>query len=258
MIDFSGKVILVTGGSRGIGAATVKALAGAGGDVVVHYGSNEAAARETAEQAGPNHCHLVQADLRQPEAANGLWRSALAWKGRVDVLVNNAGIFSAAPVDGTDENWTNNWQETLQVNLVASADLCRQAVNTWLGTDEGNPRGIIVNVASRATWRGDGPDYWSYAASKGGMVSMMKTIARAHAADGILCYAVAPGFVETDMAIEAFDLDPMLRDTVVRDIPMGDIAPASDIANTICFLASGLAPHATGQTIDVNGASYVR
>lgn len=258
MIDFSGKVILVTGGSRGIGATTVKALTRAGGDVVLHYGSNSAAAEKTAQEAGTGRCHLVQADLNEPGAATSLWREATAWKGRIDVLVNNAGVFSPGLVDGTDADWSENWQRTLQVNLIAAADLCRQAVNDWRKGEGKGIRGVIVNVASRASWRGDGPEYWSYAASKGGMISLMKTIARAYAHDGILCYAVAPGFVETDMATESFDHDPTLRDVVVRDIPMGDIAPASDIANTICFLASGLAPHATGTTIDVNGASYVR
>jgi 3-oxoacyl-[acyl-carrier protein] reductase len=258
MIDFSGKVILVTGGSRGIGAATVKALVGAGGDVVLHYGSNGAAAEKTAQEAGPEHCRLVRADLNVPGAAVGLWCQAVDWKGRVDVLVNNAGVFYPGLVSGPDADWLENWQRTLQINLVATADLCRQAVNAWRDGENKAVRGIIVNVASRASWRGDGPEHWSYAASKGGMISLMKSIARAYASDGILCYGVAPGFVETDMANESFEHDLALRDLVVRDIPMGDIAPASDIANTICFLASGLAPHATGATLDVNGASYVR
>ena len=258
MIDFSGKVILLTGGSRGIGAATVKALVAAGGDVVLHYGSNSAAAEKTAHEAGAGHCHLIQVDLNEPGAGAELWRKAVAGKGRVDVLVNNAGVFSPGVLDGSDDDWSENWHRTLQINLVATADLCRQAVNTWRAEEGDGIRGVIVNVASRASWRGDGPEYWSYAASKGGMISLMKTIARAHAGDGILCYAVAPGFVATDMATESFEHDPTLRDLVVRDIPMGDIAPATDIANTICFLASGLAPHATGTTVDVNGASYVR
>ena len=256
MINFSGKVVLVTGGSRGIGAATVKAIAAAGGDVVIHYGANEAAARDTADAAGAKQCHLVQADLDALGAAGDIWQQAMAWKGHVDVLVNNAGIFTPADIDGSDEDWHEAWRRTLQVNLVAAGDLCREAIVSWRSA--GIRGSVIVNVASRAAARGDGPEYWSYAASKGGMVSMTKTIARAYGADGIYAYGVAPGFVETDMALESFEHDPALRDIVVRDIPMGDIAPPLDVANTICFLASGLAPHATGTTIDVNGASYVR
>ncbi|MBC8268767.1 MAG: SDR family oxidoreductase [Rhodospirillaceae bacterium] len=255
MIDFSHKVALVTGGSRGIGAATVKAMVSAGADVVLHYGSNRQAAEKTADEAGHAHCHLLKADLNEAEAAGELWGKALSWKGQIDIVVNNAGVFEAAEVGCSDSHWREVWQRTLQINLIATADLCRQAINHW---QEKGVGGSIVNVASRAAFRGDGPDYWSYAASKGGMISLTKTLARAYSADGIYTYGVAPGFVSTDMALEAFELDPTLRERVVSEIPMGDIAPPSQIANTICFLASGLATHASGQTIDVNGASYVR
>lgn len=255
MIKFSNKVALVTGGSRGIGAATVKAIVAAGGSVVIHYGSNQKAAEGTAADAGSTQCHILKADLGEPGAASALWRDALAWRGQIDILVNNAGVFYQEDITGPDENWRDVWHRTLQINLIATADLCREAINHWREKSTG---GAIVNVASRAAFRGDGPDYWSYAASKGALISLTKTLARAYCAQGIYTYAVAPGFVATDMALEAFERDPTLRDRVVGDIPIGDIAPASDIANTICFLASGLATHATGQTIDVNGASYVR
>jgi 3-oxoacyl-[acyl-carrier protein] reductase len=255
MINFEGKVVLVTGGSRGIGSATVKAIAAAGGDVIVHFAGNAAAAAKTAAVVPAGKSHIVQGDLNEPGMAKAVWDKALAWKGRIDVLVNNAGIFQNADVGGSDEDWSTAWQRVLQVNLVASADLSRMAVNTWHSANTG---GIIINVSSRAAHRGDAPDQWPYAASKGGMVSLTKTIARAYAADGIYAYCVAPGFTETDMATGAFEKDPAFKEVVIRDIPMGEIAPASDIANTICFLASGLVPHATGQTIDVNGASYVR
>ncbi|HJO73832.1 MAG TPA: SDR family oxidoreductase [Rhodospirillales bacterium] len=255
MINFSGKVALVTGGSRGIGAATAKAIVSAGGSVIVHYGSNREAAEKTAAEAGNAQCHLVGADLNEPTAASDLWREAVAWKGHIDILVNNAGVFYPAEIGCTDAHWRDVWQRTLQVNLVATADMCREAINHW---QEKGGGGSIINVASRAAFRGDGPEYWAYAASKGGINSLTKTLARAYSGQGIYTYAVAPGFVSTDMALESFNHDPTLRDRVISEIPIGDIAPASDIANTICFLASGLATHATGQTIDVNGASYVR
>jgi NAD(P)-dependent dehydrogenase (short-subunit alcohol dehydrogenase family) len=255
MIDFSNKVALVTGGSRGIGAATVKAITGAGGKVVLHYGSNRKAAEKTAGEAGEAQCHLACADLNDEQAASELWRDAVAWQGRIDIVVNNAGVFLPAKIDGRDDNWLEVWQRTLQINLIATAGLCRLAINHWRQKGSG---GAIVNVASRAAFRGDGPDYWAYAASKGGMISLTKTLARAYSADGIYSYGVAPGYVSTDMALEAFELDPTLRERVVSEIPMGDIVPPTEIANTICFLASGLATHASGQTIDVNGASYVR
>jgi NAD(P)-dependent dehydrogenase (short-subunit alcohol dehydrogenase family) len=255
MFDFTGKVVLVTGGSRGIGAETVRAVASAGGQAVIHYGSNDTAAKSLASKVGPDNTLCLRADLNAPEAASSLWRDTLAWRGTVDVLVNNAGVFLPENISGPAEDWMGVWQQTLQVNLISAAALCREAINTWRNAGTG---GAIVNVASRASFRGDGPEYWSYAASKGGLISLTKTLARAYSAEGIYTYAVAPGYVNTDMAVEAFEHDPALRERVVSEIPIGDIAPPEEIANAICFLAAGLAKHATGQTIDLNGASYVR
>ena len=254
-MDFSEKVVLVTGGSRGIGAATVKAIASSGGLVVVHYGSNRKAAEQLRSEIGREKCHLVKADLGEAGAVLSLWREALEWKGKIDVVVNNAGVFLTEDRRGTDEAWREVWLRTLQINLISAADLSREAINYWLTEKVG---GSIVNVASRAAFRGDSPDHWSYAASKGAMVSLTKTLARAYSGNGIYTYGVAPGFVLTDMAQAEFDLDPTLRQRLINEIPYGEIAPAEEIANAICFFASGLATHATGQTLDINGASYVR
>jgi NAD(P)-dependent dehydrogenase (short-subunit alcohol dehydrogenase family) len=254
-MDFSEKVVLVTGGSRGIGAATVKVIASSGGSVVIHYGSNDDAAEKLRSDIGPDNCLLVRADLGIAGAASKLWRDALQWKGKIDVLVNNAGVFFAEDRTGSDEVWRELWLRTLQINLISAADLSREAINHWLHAKVG---GSIVNVASRAAFRGDSPNHWSYAASKGAMVSLTKTLARAYSDNGIYTYGVAPGFVLTDMAQSEFDRDPTLQQKLINEIPYGDIAPAEEIANAICFFASGLATHATGQTLDVNGASYVR
>ena len=137
----------------------------------------------------------------------------------------------------------------LQVNLVAPAQLSRRAVAHF----RGRGGGIIVNVASRAAFRGEPYDAMNYAGSKGGLIAVTRSLARAHAHEGILAYAVAPGFTATEMAASGGDLTE-----VMRQIPMGELAPPEDVANVIAFLASGLAPHATGTTVDVNGASYVR
>lgn len=254
MTDLQDKVVLITGGSRGIGRATVLAAAEAGGDVLIHYGTNETSAQETARLANGN-CELVQGDLAKPGAAAAVWQRAMAWRGRIDVLVNNAGIFPGVSVDDPDDVWHLNWQQTLQVNLRATADLCRCAVNSWQSTDS---EGHIVNVTSRAAARGDDPQHWAYAASKGGMEALTKTIARGYASQGIYAYNVAPGYVGTDMALDAFAQSPGMRERVEREIPIGEMAPPEEIANIICFLASGQARHATGTTIDINGASHVR
>ena len=150
-MDFSDKVALVTGGSRGIGAATVREIVSSGGSVVMHYRSNHTAADELAAALGRDKCHLVREDLGKPGAATRLWREAIGWKGKVDIVVNNAGIFLEEDREGADEKWRELWSQTLQVNLISAADLCREAINYWQRAKVG---GAIVNVASRAAFRG--------------------------------------------------------------------------------------------------------
>ena len=176
----------------------------------------------------------------------------LTWKGRIDVLINNAGVYAMGGVDEDFDTWTGVWRRLLQVNLVAAAHLCRQAVLHF------RPRGggIIVNIASRAAFRGDTPDYMQYAASKGGLVSLTRSLARGFAADNILAYVIAPGFVRTDMAADFTQIHG--EEAVTREIPLGDMASPEDVAEVVLFVASGRARHATGTTIDINGASYVR
>ncbi|HEY9640443.1 MAG TPA: SDR family oxidoreductase [Coleofasciculaceae cyanobacterium] len=252
MIDLSGKVVLVTGASRGIGATTALTLGRAGAKVVLHYSQGQARAEAIAHQIGKEQCHLVQADLAVPQSATALWQAAIAWQGQLDVVVNNAAIMPAASIESDPSIWSSAWQTTLQVNLVAVADLCREAIG-YFQTQQG---GIIINLASRAAFRGDGVDYMHYAASKGGVIALTRSIARGFAQDHILAYAIAPGFVHTERIEQV--MQERGADYVTRDIPMAAPAPPQDVANTIAFLAAGLAPHATGTTIDINGASYVR
>ncbi len=252
MIDLTGKTILVTGASRNIGATTALTLSSAGASVVLHYASSKQEAETIAAQIPADHCHLVQADLSVPQAAANLWQQAIEWQGHIDVVVNNAATMPYASIEADWQTWSETWQATLQVNLIAVADLCREAIRHFK-TRSG---GTIINVASRAAFRGDSPDFMHYAASKGGVVALTRSIARGFAQDGILAFAVAPGFVQTDR------IEHLMQEKgaafVTRDIPLGSPAPLQDVANVIAFLASGLAPHATGTTIDINGASYVR
>lgn len=252
MIDLTGKVVLVTGGARGIGAATARAMAGAGAEVIIHFARNREAAQALASELPEGHTHLVAGDLADPAATETVWSDAIAWKGRIDVLVNNAGIYEAADPDDDLEVFLASWERTLRVNLTAVAQLCRLAVPHF--RERGN--GTIINVASRSSFRGDDYDRMNYAASKGGLIALTRSIARKCAPWGVLAYAVAPGFVATEMVEEIIAKDGL--GNMAADIPLGEIAPASDVGNTIAFLASGLARHATGTTIDINGASYVR
>jgi 3-oxoacyl-[acyl-carrier protein] reductase len=228
--------ILVTGASRGIGAAILSALAG-----------HKVAGHSTKGGNG-----LLGADLALPGAADSLWAEALdRLDGRIDVLVNNAGIFEDAPLDAPD--WTERWQRTQQINLVAAAELCRLAVLHFQARGTG---GRIVNVASRAAYRGDSPAHWHYAASKGGMVAMTKSIARAYAGQGIFAFSVCPGFTMTGMAEDY--VASRGGDKLLADIPLGRVADTREVAETVRWLATEAPPSATGSAIDVNGASYVR
>lgn len=252
MTDLSGKVLLITGGSRGIGAAAVEAALNAGADVIAHCTRNKAAAEALGNGEPAGRYLVITADLADPEGAAKLWDEALAWKGRVDVLVNNAGIYEPDNEAGDTAAWRAAWQRTLQVNLIAPAELTRAAVAHF--AQRGG--GAIINVASRAAFRGDQADYGGYAASKGGLVAFNHTIARSKAAQGVVSYALAPGWVETDMALDY--VEKTGDRSMLRDIPMGAMVPPAELGNMIVFLASGAARHASGTTIDMNGASYPR
>jgi 3-oxoacyl-[acyl-carrier protein] reductase len=232
--------ILVTGATRGIGAAVIEALAARGARVIGHG---------RADSQG-----VIGEDLADPEAANRLWTRALdQLDGRIDVLVNNAGVFEAVAVDAEADVWRAAWDRTLQINLQAAADLCRKAV---LHFKARGAAGRIVNIASRAAYRGDSPAHWHYAASKAGMVAMTKSIARGYAAEGILAFAVCPGFVMTGMAEDY--LASRGGEKLLADIPLGRVAMPQEVAATTAFLALEAPASMTGAVLDVNGASYVR
>jgi len=244
------KTVLITGASRGVGAEAARACHAAGARVLIHYGSDRKAAEAVAESIGARQSDLIEADLNVPENPSALWAAALDRAHRIDVLVNNAGIFQETPLTGSDLQWIEGWRRTLQVNLTAAANLCRDAAAHF----RGQGGGVIINVASRAGHRGDDIDHAAYAASKGGLLALSKTLARGLAKDNVLVYSIAPGWINTRMGPQ----DIADRKRAVSDIPLGRVAEPDELGDLIAYLAAGSVPSMTGATIDVNGASYVR
>jgi NAD(P)-dependent dehydrogenase (short-subunit alcohol dehydrogenase family) len=233
--------VLATGTTRGIGAAIRDELQRQNARLIGHGTRGDGADQ-------------IAADLSQPGAAEILWQAALdRVDGRVDVLINNAGIYEPVSIGESSAVWRERWGRTLQVNLQAAADLCRLAVSHFRSRPGG---GRIVNVASRAAYRGDSPEHWHYAASKAGLIGVTKTIARGFAAEGILAFAVTPGFTMTGMAEDY--LSSRGGDKLLAEIPLGRVASPEEVANAVVYLATTAPASMTGAVLDINGASYVR
>jgi 3-oxoacyl-[acyl-carrier protein] reductase len=262
-----GRGILVTGSSRGVGAATARAFAQRGDRVAVHYHSAADRARELlAELPGTGHA-LVQADLASPAAVQQLAREAIAALGRVDVLVNNAALF-LDPGEGsrrgdhriTDvdyDAWVRAWQTTLATNLVGAANLtwCVARHMIEVAPAEDLPRGRIVNVGSRGAYRGE-PDVPAYGASKAGLHAFGQSMALALAPEGISVVSLAPGFIATDMA--AGLLESSEGAGIRAQSPFNRVASPAEVAGAIVTLADPSAEWASGAVVDFNGASYLR
>ena len=249
-LDLSDQTLLVSGASRGIGRAIALALADAGATVAVHYGRSADAAQEVATACGPD-ARPFQADLTDLEATDRLVDDVLDTYDRLDGLVLNAGVARSMPLPADTADWAADWNDTMHVNLRAPELLCRHALPHFQSKDGGR----IISIASRAAFRGDTPDYMTYAASKAGLVALTRSIARGFGEDNIKAFTVAPGFTRTDMAQDFIDEYGEAHAT--SDLALNELTEPADVASVVVFLASGHADHATGTTIDVNAGSYV-
>jgi 3-oxoacyl-[acyl-carrier protein] reductase len=248
----SSRAVLVTGASRGIGRAIAGAFAEQGDRVAVHYCHSAALAGEVlAGLAGGGHV-VVQADLADPQAVRSMVETACEALGGLDVLVNNAGIYTAHPITEVSyEQWLAAWQATLAVNLTGAANVAWCAVRHMIARGGGR----IINVSSRGAFRGE-PRHPAYGASKAGLNAFGQSLARALAPHGIAVATVAPGYVETDMA--APDLSGPAGGQIRAQSPFGRVASPREIAAAVLYLASPEAEWASGTILDLNGASYLR
>lgn len=257
MGTLSGKTVIVTGASKGIGAATATALINAGAHVIAHYGGDRAGVEAATARAEPGQVTLLQADFGDMAAVDAFWDQAdSASNGLIDVLVNNAGIMrQAGGIEDPIEDWDEAWDRSMAVNVHAPARLLRHAVRGWLKAET---PGSVIAIGSWVTTRGtSNPGAISYAASKAAIAAATKTVARNYASKGILAYVIAPGVVRTQMSVDSAAKTGG-EAAVTATLPMGEWVPPSDIAEMAVFLAEGRARHLTGATIDLNGAAYIR
>lgn len=243
-IDFTGKTILVTGASGGIGRAIAQAFAKANGNVIIHYNSNKSGAEDTLKSLSGNGHAIIQSDLSIPQAVKSMVYSI----GALDVVVNNAAVVEQFDFDALDYNqWQDVWDRTISANLLGPAYLMFCAAKAM----QKNGGGKFVNISSRGAFRGE-PKAPAYGASKAGLNALGQSMAQALAKDNIFVYTIAPGFVETDRVKD------MINDDIKAQSPLNRVAKPEEVARTALWLASDGNDFLTGAIVDVNGASYLR
>lgn len=251
-ISFKDKVVLITGASRGIGAATAKLFAESGAKVIVHYHKNEAAANNTLQQLKDNDHIIIKANIANPEEVEKLVSEAVVKYGSIDILVNNAGVFQELDIEHLSyKEWQRSWEDTISTNLTGVANLSFLVAKTMVQSGGGK----IINVSSRGAFRGE-PNAPAYGASKAGLNALGQSMAKAFAPHHIYVYTIAPGYVETDMSMHAQDRTSI--ENIKAQSPMNRIAQPVEIAKAICLLAADGTEYMTGCIVDMNGASYLR
>ena len=255
MGELSGRTVLVTGASKGIGAAIARRLGEAGATVIAHYGSDSAGAEEATRGIPAANVKLIGADFADLDQVEALWQQAVAWCGHIDVLVNNAAVMMwNGGIEESLERWDEVWETTLRINVLAPARLLRQALLHY----KQRRGGTLISISSWAAQRGvTNPATIAYGASKGAIHAATKTVARAYARDGILAYTIAPGVVRTRLS-EQFAATAGGEQQITNALAMGEWVPPAEIADLVAFLATGKARQLSGATLDVNGASYIR
>ncbi len=252
--DLTGKTALVTGASRGIGAAAALSLATAGAHVIAHYSSFAQGAIDNLASIPESNKTFIQEDLAIPGSGRTLWQKSLLLKPKIDIFVNNAAVNIETPFEATAEVWDKGWADTFAVNVFEAANIMKEAVDHFRKTKGG----VIISMSSWSGQRGSAlPTLPAYAASKAAVKALTQTIAKNYAMEGVLAYIISPGIVKTRMS----DLAAVVRggeEAMKSQLVMGELVQPEELGELIVFLSSGSCRHLTGSTIDVNGASYIR
>jgi NAD(P)-dependent dehydrogenase (short-subunit alcohol dehydrogenase family) len=250
-MDLADQKILVTGASRGIGAAIGQRLLSDGASVILHYNRNADLAAKLLEGYPPDRGVTLQADMEQPSEVKALFANALKAFGSLDTIVINAGVFIPHPVDLPTDEWWDIWRKTLSINLDAAGLLTKLALDHF----DSRGGGRLIYIGSRAAFRGETAEFLAYAASKGGLTSLARSVARSYGKKGVTAFTIAPGFTRTEMA-ETF-IKEYGEQRLIDEIAMTRLTLPEDIAPLIAFICSGAMNHATGTTIDMNAGSYM-
>ncbi|MBT8210686.1 MAG: SDR family oxidoreductase [Eudoraea sp.] len=250
-MDLKGQRILVTGASRGIGAAIARELLEKGAIVGLHFNQSEKEAR-ILQKAYPDRAELFQANLENASETQSLMHTVVKAIGPLDSIVLNAGIFLPHPVDMEMETWLTTWRKILNVNLESAGVMTKMGIEHFRKSGGGR----FIYIGSRAAFRGETQEYLAYAASKGGLTSLARSVARSFGKDNIKAFVVAPGFTRTDMAEEFIEIHGEER--VLKEIALPELTTPEDISPLVALMCTGKLDHATGSTIDINAGSYIR
>jgi len=250
-VKLENNVVFLTGATSGFGEAIVHCLSQAGATVAIHFNTNWQKAEVLQNEIG-NDSQIFQADLNNADETVKLFEEVIRVYGRIDTIVNNAGVYLSHPIEDNNTDWLDVWDRTLKINLTSVGLLCKLSISHFIKFRGGR----IINIASRAAFRGDSEEYFAYAASKGGLVALTRTIARAYGKDNIKAFIIAPGFVRTPMAEEYIQKHG--EKSIIKELALEKLTEPEDVAPSVVFLASGMMDHATGCTIDINAGSYVR
>jgi len=250
--DFKDKVILVTGGTRGIGKAISLAFGKAGGKVAMVYYSNEEEAQKVEIAMRHTDSMILRCDISKPDEVRRMVNNVALKYGRIDILINNAGVYISHEIDKIPYNdWQYKWNKTIAINLNGPANLCFCVANYMLHQGSGK----IINITSRGAYRGE-PNHPAYGAAKAGLNSLTQSLSKKLAPNNIFVAALAPGFVDTDMAHPYIHGDD--GESVLSQSPLNRAATPDEIARAVLFLSSEGINYLTGSIVDMNGASYFR